>query len=49
MVEPDELNFSTRDCRLDDLVQTSYVMLCSEIAELNFDELELSYVVEYAN
>ena len=49
MVEPDELNFSTRDCRLADLVWASYVMLCSEIAELTFDELELIYVVEYAN
>ena len=45
MVEPDELNFSTRDCRSDDLVHMSYVMLCSEIAELNYDELELNYLL----
>ena len=46
-VSPDELNSSPRN--LDDFIQISYVMLCSEIVELNFDELELNYVVEYAN
>ena len=42
-VSPDELNSSTRN--LGDLIQISYVMLRSEIVELNFDELELNYLV----
>ena len=41
-VSPDELNSSPRN--LDDFIQISNVMLCSEIVELNSDELELNYL-----
>ena len=43
MFSPDELNSLTRNS--DDLIQISYVLLCSEIVELNFDELELNNLV----
>ena len=42
-VSPDELNSLTRN--VGDFIQIFYVMLCSEIVELNFDELELNYLV----
>ena len=42
-VSPDELNSSPRN--LDDFIQISYVMLCSEMVELNSDELELNYLL----
>ena len=43
MFSPDKLNSSTRN--LGDLIQISYVMLQFGIVELNFEELELNYLI----